>query len=87
LATGLPEPGKTTITDRIETIDIDAAELGGGILIKVIAVSIDPYMRLIMREPGNAIDFKGVVRRLLIDPVHSIDVPNRNLGLLERCML
>jgi NADPH-dependent curcumin reductase CurA len=48
--TGYPEPGKTTITDSSEKIDLDAVALEGGALIKVLALSIDPYMRGRMRE-------------------------------------
>jgi NADPH-dependent curcumin reductase CurA len=47
--TGYPEPGKTTITDASEKIDLDAVPLNGGVLVKTIALSIDPYMRGCMR--------------------------------------
>ncbi|KAH8818706.1 alcohol dehydrogenase [Flagelloscypha sp. PMI_526] len=48
---GYPEPGKTTIYDDRETIDLDNVSLDGGILIKTLAVSVDPYFRGRMREP------------------------------------
>jgi hypothetical protein len=48
---GFPEPGKTTIYDATETIDLDTVALDGGFLVKTLELSIDPYMRGRMREP------------------------------------
>jgi hypothetical protein len=48
---GYPEPGKTTVYDTTETIDLQTVVLNGGILIKVLELSIDPYIRSRMREP------------------------------------
>ncbi|KAH8818704.1 hypothetical protein DL96DRAFT_1684337 [Flagelloscypha sp. PMI_526] len=48
---GYPEPGKTTVYDDNETIDLDNVPLDGGILVKTLAVSVDPYFRGRMREP------------------------------------
>ena len=48
---GYPEPGKTTVYDTTETIDLQAVILNGGILIKILELSIDPYMRGKMRVP------------------------------------
>ena len=48
---GYPEPGKTTVYDTTETIDLQAVILNGGILIKILEFSIDPYMRGKMRVP------------------------------------
>ncbi|KAH9937947.1 hypothetical protein B0H21DRAFT_825392 [Amylocystis lapponica] len=48
---GFPEPGKTTIQDTSETIDLDNVPLNGGFLVKTLVLSIDPYMRGRMREP------------------------------------
>jgi NADPH-dependent curcumin reductase CurA len=45
-----PEPGKTIVYDESETIDIDNIPLNGGILVKVLLLSIDPYMRGRMNE-------------------------------------
>ena len=53
LLTGLPEPGKTTVYDESQTIDLETAPLNGGFLTKVLALSIDPYMRGRMREPSK----------------------------------
>ncbi|KAF8896877.1 alcohol dehydrogenase [Gymnopilus junonius] len=46
---GFPEPGKTTIYDTTETIDLETAPLEGGFLIKTLELSVDPYMRGRMR--------------------------------------
>ncbi|KAH9937950.1 hypothetical protein B0H21DRAFT_825394 [Amylocystis lapponica] len=47
---GFPEPGKTTVHDTSETIDLENVPLHGGFLLKTLALSIDPYMRGRMRE-------------------------------------
>jgi hypothetical protein len=49
---GYPEPGKTTITDTSENIDLDNVPLNGGFLLKILALSIDPYLRGRMRDPS-----------------------------------
>lgn len=46
-----PEPGKTTVYDNSQKIDLDTVALNGGFLIKVLYVSVDPYMRGRMRNP------------------------------------
>ena len=46
---GLPTPGETILCDASQTIDIESAVLKGGFLVKVLAASIDPYMRNRMR--------------------------------------
>ncbi|EKM48728.1 uncharacterized protein PHACADRAFT_202476 [Phanerochaete carnosa HHB-10118-sp] len=51
--TGYPEPGKTTVYDESQTIDLDGMPLNGGVLIKILVVSIDPYLRDAMRDPSN----------------------------------
>ncbi|KAJ7207356.1 hypothetical protein C8J57DRAFT_1613372 [Mycena rebaudengoi] len=48
-----PIPGETTIYDTTETIDLDAVPLEGGILIKALALSVDPFLRGLMIEPGT----------------------------------
>ncbi|KAF5382269.1 hypothetical protein D9757_008938 [Collybiopsis confluens] len=46
--TGFPEPGiHLTYNDSL-TIDLENVPLNGGLLIKTVALSIDPYMRTIM---------------------------------------
>lgn len=52
IPTGYPEPGKTTIYDESETIDLDSVPLKGGVLVKTLVVSIDPYLRGKMRDPS-----------------------------------
>lgn len=42
---GYPEPGKTVVVDTSEKIDIDDVSLNGGVLVKVLNLSIDPYLR------------------------------------------
>ena len=49
-STGYPEPGKTLILDKSETIDLDNVPLNGGVLVKVLVLSIDPYLRELMTE-------------------------------------
>ncbi|OCH96221.1 NAD-P-binding protein [Obba rivulosa] len=51
IPTGFPEPGKTTVYDESETIDLEKAPLNGGFLVKTLVLSIDPYMRGRMRDP------------------------------------
>ena len=52
LSSGYPEPGKHTIYDDSEEIDLDHVPLNGGFLVKTIALSIDPYLRDRMRDPS-----------------------------------
>lgn len=49
--TTFPEPGKTIVYDESETIDLDNVPLDGGVLVKVLILSIDPYMRNRMNDP------------------------------------
>jgi hypothetical protein len=48
---GYPEPGKTTVYDTTEKIDLQNVVINGGILVKTLELSIDPYLRGRMREP------------------------------------
>ena len=50
---GLPEQGKTTVYDESQTIDLDAVPLDGGCLVKALVLSVDPYMRIRMRDPSE----------------------------------
>ncbi|KAL0961263.1 hypothetical protein HGRIS_006226 [Hohenbuehelia grisea] len=50
---GYPIPGKTTVYDESQTIDLDNAPLNGGFLVKVLVLSIDPYMRGKMRAANT----------------------------------
>ncbi|KAJ7648375.1 alcohol dehydrogenase [Mycena polygramma] len=47
-----PVPGETTVYDTSEKIDLDAAPLNGGFVIKTLVLSVDPYMRGRMRDPS-----------------------------------
>ena len=49
---GYPEPGKTTVYDESQTIDLDTVPLDGGFLVKTLVLSIDPYLRGKMRHPS-----------------------------------
>ena len=49
---GFPVPGQTTVYDESQTIDLDTVPLNGGFLVKVLVLSIDPYMRSKMRDPS-----------------------------------
>ena len=51
-----PEPGKHTVWDDSELIDLDTVPLNGGALLKVLVVSIDPYMRGKMAPPSGPND-------------------------------
>ena len=50
-SSGYPEPGKTTVYDESESIDVDTVSLNGGLLVKTLVLSIDPYLRGRMRDP------------------------------------
>jgi hypothetical protein len=43
--TGYPVPGRTTVYDVSQNIDLNTAPLNGGFLLKTLALSIDPFMR------------------------------------------
>ncbi|GAA5831826.1 hypothetical protein JCM11251_003900 [Rhodosporidiobolus azoricus] len=49
--TGAPVPGKTLQKRTDDAFDPDKVQLDGGILVKVAALSLDPYMRGKMRDP------------------------------------
>ncbi|KAJ4474964.1 hypothetical protein J3R30DRAFT_3505583 [Lentinula aciculospora] len=50
IPTGFPEPGKTTVYDTSKTIDLESVPLNGGVLVKTLVLSADPYMRVQMRQ-------------------------------------
>ncbi|GAW00787.1 NAD-P-binding protein [Lentinula edodes] len=49
IPSGFPEPGKTTVYDTSQTIDLENVPLNGGVLVKTLVLSADPYMRVQMR--------------------------------------
>lgn len=72
LHAGYPVPGKTTVYDDSQTIDLDTVQLNGGILVKALSFSIDPYMRGLMRPASVksyavSLEEQGIVL-LLIPP-------------------
>ena len=56
-----PIPGRTTVYDESETIDLENVPLNGGTLIKTLVVSIDPYLRRMMVDPKTPSSFVSVV--------------------------
>ncbi len=50
ILTGFPVPGQTTVYDASQTIDLENVPLNGGILVKTLVVSVDPYLRGKMRD-------------------------------------
>ncbi|KAG9227210.1 hypothetical protein PLEOSDRAFT_1113387 [Pleurotus ostreatus PC15] len=68
---GYPVPGKTTVYDDSQTIDLDTVQLNGGILVKALSFSIDPYMRGLMR-PASAKSYS---------PPYTIGEPLGNHGV------
>lgn len=61
-ATGYPVTGTTYIYDDSETIDLDTVPLNGGVLVKTLALSIDPYMRRRMVHPREILPDESIVR-------------------------
>ena len=63
LSPGYPVPGKTTVHDTSETIDPAHVHLNGGILIKILVLSIDPFLRNLMNPPvpEDGIDVRSVI--------------------------
>ncbi|KAJ3755467.1 NAD(P)-binding protein [Lentinula raphanica] len=52
IPTGYPVPGKTTIYDTSQTIDLETEPLNeGSVLVKTLVLSVDPYLRGKMRAP------------------------------------
>ncbi|KAF8909589.1 alcohol dehydrogenase [Mucidula mucida] len=50
IPTGYPVPGQTLVHDTSQTIDLESVPLHGGILVKTLVVSVDPYLRSKMRD-------------------------------------
>lgn len=50
---GYPVPGKTTVYDATDIIDLENEPLNGGILVKTLVLSVDPYLRGMMRAPES----------------------------------
>ncbi|KZP17719.1 hypothetical protein FIBSPDRAFT_956989 [Athelia psychrophila] len=52
IPTGYPVPGNPTVYDASQTMISRTLPLNGGVLLTVLVVSIDPYMRGKMRDPS-----------------------------------
>lgn len=48
---GFPVIDKTVVY-KAETIDLGSIQLAGGIFVKALYLSIDPYLRSMMRDPS-----------------------------------
>ncbi|KAJ6538381.1 hypothetical protein DFH09DRAFT_1323902 [Mycena vulgaris] len=48
-----PVPGQTTVYDATQKIDLENVPLHGGVLIKTLVLSIDPFMRNMMHAAGK----------------------------------
>ncbi|KAL1673180.1 hypothetical protein EV122DRAFT_283263 [Schizophyllum commune] len=57
IASGYPAPGRTIRYDNSETIDLDNVPLEGGILVKALVLSVDPYFRGLMAEKSDVPGF------------------------------
>ena len=67
--TGYPEPGKTTVYDESETIDLESVPLNGGVLVKTLVLSIDPYMRNRMRPAApNSKAYVRLIHLIIFRP-------------------
>ncbi|TDL15197.1 NAD-P-binding protein [Rickenella mellea] len=69
--TGYPEPGKTDKYDDSQTIDVENVPLNGGFLVKILYLSIDPYMKWRM-ETSTAMSYA---------PPFTIGEPLQNFGV------
>lgn len=73
---GYPVPGQTTVYDKSQTIDLDTVLLDGGVLVKTLYLSVDPYLRFRMRDPKE--EKKFVSRSLFTGRFHrssSVELP------------
>ncbi|KAF8444566.1 alcohol dehydrogenase [Boletus edulis BED1] len=50
IPTDYPVPGRTVVYDTSQAIDLESVPLHGGILLKTLVLSIDPYLRSRMRD-------------------------------------
>ena len=73
MASGYPVPGKTMVYDESHTIDLDNEPLHGGVLVKLLALSIDPYLR--RRMVPNVDDFRVVSTRPMMSEMSISGAP------------
>ncbi|KIY68271.1 NAD-P-binding protein [Cylindrobasidium torrendii FP15055 ss-10] len=69
---GYPEPGKTLVYDTDRTIDLENVPLHGGLLVKVLYLSNDPYLRQKMTKPSTG---------KWAEPVFELNEPIANFGV------
>ena len=72
-------PGRTIIYDDSETIDLDNVPLEGGILVKTLVLSVDPYFRGLMAEKTDVVS--DIVFRWLLHPLCQVLIASTSLGL------
>lgn len=71
---GYPIPGETLVVDHSQEIDLDRVTLDAGqVLVKTLALSIDPFLRKLMAEPGKA----------AIDKSYELGKPIYNHGIVK----
>lgn len=50
IPTGMPVPGEHLVVEN-RPFDLDAAPPAGGVIVEILSLSLDPYLRFRMREP------------------------------------
>ncbi|VDB92596.1 unnamed protein product [Peniophora sp. CBMAI 1063] len=60
LPSGLPDPSSVFELDATPTIDVNAVELDGGFLVRILSLSLDPYMRNRMRPADTEGDMPAL---------------------------
>ncbi|PIL25993.1 hypothetical protein GSI_11747 [Ganoderma sinense ZZ0214-1] len=82
MPTDYPIPGQTTVYDESETIDLENVPLNGGILIKTLVVSIDPYLRRMMIDPKTPSSFPPFsIGQTLINHAVGLVLRSENLAI------
>ncbi|KAF9266127.1 alcohol dehydrogenase [Marasmius fiardii PR-910] len=71
IPTGYPEPGKTFVYEENAAIDLDNVPLNGKVLVKTLALSVDPYLRSKMRDPKEPSYQEAFV---LGEPLYSLGI-------------
>ncbi|KAF9016221.1 NAD(P)-binding protein [Hymenopellis radicata] len=93
IPTGFPIPGQTMVYDTSHIIDLENVPLNGGILVKTLVVSVDPYLRGKMRDAsiesysltyllGQPLYNYGVAR-VLRSEKHDIKVGDHVTGMIK----
>ncbi|KAH9918913.1 NAD(P)-binding protein [Epithele typhae] len=77
-------PGKTVVYDESETIDVDTVPLDGGVLLKMLYLSIDPYLRRLMLPTEERKAHSGVppvrIANWAVGVVVRSEDPSHNAG-------